>query len=151
MPPLLSMTSNARALARRVDQWSANIGPQLARATLQCATVLTAAAKREAPVAKVAGGRLRRSISYQAGGQGRYVVAPHTDYAVPVHEGTKAYDIRPRRKKALFWKGAAHPVKVVHQPARTANKFMTRAVATSRPHLQRIAAEAGHTIVVRQA
>jgi HK97 gp10 family phage protein len=147
MAPLFGMTSNAAALARRVDQWSSSIGPALAVATLKAATVVTAAAKREAPVAK---GRLRRSIAYQVAGDARYVVAPHTDYAVPVHEGSKAYDIRPRGKKALFWKGAAHPVKVVHQPARTANKFMTRAVANSRPQLRRIAAEAGHTIVLRQ-
>lgn len=146
----LSISSNAEAITKRVAAWSENVGPALARATLQCATVLTAAAKREAPVAKVKGGRLRRSISYQAGGHGRYVVMPHTAYAVPVHEGRKAVVIRPTRKKALFWKGAAHPVKVVHQPARKGNAFMTRALARSRPRLEQIAREAGATIVTRQ-
>lgn len=147
MAPLLGMTSNAAALARRVDQWSSTIGPALARATLQCATVLTAAAKREAPIAT---GRLRRSIAYQVAGDARYVVAPHTDYAVPVHEGSRPHEIRPRRGRALFWKGAAHPVKVVNHSGSQANKFMTRAVATSRPQLRHIAAEAGQTIVLRQ-
>lgn len=147
MPPLFSMTSNAAALARRVSGWSDAVGPALAAATLKAATVLTAAAKREAPVAT---GRLRRSIAYQVAGDARYVVAPNTDYAVLVHEGSRPHIIRPNRKTALFWKGAAHPVKVVNHPGNRANRFMTRAVASSRPQLQRIAAEVGHTIVVRQ-
>ena len=29
---------------------------------------------------------------------------------------TRPHDIRPRNKKALYWEGAAHPVKVVHHP-----------------------------------
>lgn len=143
----LSISSNVAAITKRVAAWSENVTPALARATLAAATVLVAAAKREAPVER---GRLRRSISYQAGGHGRYVVMPNTAYAVPVHEGRKALVIRPTRKKALFWKGAAHPVNVVHQPARKGNPYMTRALARSRPRLDQIAREAGVSIVTRQ-
>lgn len=147
MPPVISMSSNAAAIARRVSAWGDAVTPELAAATLKCATVLVAAGKREAPVQT---GRLRRSISYQAGGQGRYVVAPAVPYAVAVHEGTRPHEIRPKNKRALFWKGAAHPLRVVHHPGTRANAFMTRALANSRPQLAQIAADCGHQIVVRQ-
>lgn len=39
-------------------------------------------------------------------------------------QGTKGpYEIRPRRKRALFWKGAAHPVRRVTHPGLKAQKF----------------------------
>ncbi len=53
---------------------------------------------------------------------------PKAEYAIFVHEGTKAHDIFPVSKKALFWKGAAHPVKRVHHPGTKANPFLQRAV-----------------------
>lgn len=49
-----------------------------------------------------------------------------TPYAIFVHEGTRAHEIRPLRKKALFWKGALHPVKAVHHPGTKANPFVER-------------------------
>ena len=41
--------------------------------------------------------------------------------------GTKPHIIRPKRKKALWWEGAEHPVKIVHHPGTKANKFTGRA------------------------
>lgn len=39
-------------------------------------------------------------------------------------EGTDGpYTIRPRRKRALFWAGAAHPVRVVRHPGLKAQDF----------------------------
>jgi hypothetical protein len=39
-------------------------------------------------------------------------------------EGTRGpYIIRPKRKKALFWKGARHPVRRVRHPGLKAQKF----------------------------
>lgn len=52
-------------------------------------------------------------------------------YAAWVHEGTSPYQIRPTSKKALFWKGAAHPVRVVNHPGIRANPFLRRAVENS--------------------
>lgn len=147
MAPVLSFKSNAAAIARRVDAWSQNITPELAQATLKAATVITAAAKREAPVAT---GRLRRSISYQAGGEARYIVAPAVPYAVAVHNGSKPHIIRPTNKRALWWKGALHPVKSVRHPGNRANPFMTRALANSRPEIEQITADCGHQIITRQ-
>lgn len=50
------------------------------------------------------------------------------NYALFVHEGTKAHIIYPTSKKALFWKGASHPVKRVNHPGTRANPFLRRAV-----------------------
>jgi len=144
----VKLTSNADAIAARVAGWSQAIGPELAKATLECATTLVAAAKREAPVKS---GRLRRSITYQVGGEARYIVSPNVPYATAVHEGiTDPVIIRPTTKKALFWKGALHPVKSVKQKARKGNPFMRRALDTSRAQLDAIAARAGARIVTRQ-
>jgi phage gpG-like protein len=42
----------------------------------------------------------------------------------PYHQfGTDPYTIRPSLKKALFWPGAAHPMKVVHHPGLPARPF----------------------------
>ena len=56
---------------------------------------------------------------------------PLVFYAPYVHEGTKAHIILPVIKKALFWKGARHPVKVVHHPGTKARPFLLRAVEDS--------------------
>lgn len=42
-------------------------------------------------------------------------------------KGTKPHIIRPKRKKALWWEGARHPVKLVRHPGTKANKFVGRA------------------------
>jgi HK97 gp10 family phage protein len=147
LKPAISFSSNADAVAKRVAAWSQNVNPALAKATLEAATVLTASAKRESPVKT---GRLRRSISYQAGGQLRYVVAPAVPYAAAVHGGTRPRTIVPTTKRALFWKGARHPVKRVNHPGSKGDPFMTRALSKSEPRIRQIAAAAGASIVVKQ-
>jgi hypothetical protein len=56
---------------------------------------------------------------------------PTASYANFVEFGTKPHDIFPKDKKALFWAGAEHPVKVVHHPGTKANDFMGRIMAAS--------------------
>jgi phage gpG-like protein len=62
-------------------------------------------------------GRLRRSIKFAAGPRG---VEGYTNvqYAAIQQLGgvIKAHAIFPRKKKALFWPGAAHPVRRVMHP-----------------------------------
>ena len=43
-----------------------------------------------------------------------------------VHQGTRAYMIFPKTKKALYWKGALHPVRKVNHPGIRANPFVER-------------------------
>ena len=61
--------------------------------------------------------------------------APH---AIFVHFGTKAHLIKPRNKQALFWKGAQHPVKVVHHPGTKPNPFVDRTALKAKPIVQKI-------------
>jgi hypothetical protein len=97
--------------------------------------VVEAQAKREAPVKR---GTLRRSITsrVERGGD-RGVIGTNLRYARPVHEGSKKHIIRPRRAKALYWKGARHPVKFVRHPGNRANPFLRRAADRSRASVER--------------
>ncbi len=73
-------------------------------------------------------GALRKNIYARSSGL-KGEVGPSTTitpYAIYVHEGTKAHTIRPRTKKALYWAGAKHPVKMVRHPGTKANPFVER-------------------------
>lgn len=64
-------------------------------------------------------GRYRSSISWRLGqdGLGLYgEIGSAVPYAGLLERGTRPHTIVPRTKKALMWKGAAHPVRVVHHP-----------------------------------
>lgn len=49
-------------------------------------------------------------------------VAHGVEYGGILEEGSKAHIIRPKNKKALYWSGAAHPVKQVNHPGTSAYK-----------------------------
>jgi hypothetical protein len=55
---------------------------------------------------------------------------PYADFVL---HGTRAHDILPRDKQALFWPGAAHPVAIVHHPGYPGNDFLTAAVDATTP------------------
>jgi phage gpG-like protein len=69
-------------------------------------------------------GQLRKSLTSQVLSDTEAVVGTNLFYARFVHDGTGLYGpmrrkIGPKTKKALYWKGAAHPVKSVKgMPAR---------------------------------
>ena len=70
----------------------------------------------------------------------RAIIAPHQPYALYVHEGTGIYGksgqrIRPKTKKALYWKGALHPVKSVR--GQKPQPFMERGYQEARDNIQR--------------
>jgi len=46
------------------------------------------------------------------------------EYAKYIEFGTKSHIIKPKNKKALFWKGAAYPVKQVNHPGTKPNPFI---------------------------
>ena len=75
---------------------------------------------------KRTGGELRKSI-HVSSVPGGAMVGTNKVYARAVHEGRQAMIIRPRRKRALAWKGAKHPVKKVFQPARKGKPFFRSA------------------------
>lgn len=52
-----------------------------------------------------------------------WVVSTNDEVFFYQDEGTDPHTIRPRRKRALFWKGAAHPVRVVRHPGTPPQDF----------------------------
>lgn len=60
---------------------------------------------------------------------------PTASYAPFVEFGTKPHMIYPKDKMALYWPGAAHPVKSVNHPGTKPNDFMGRIVAASQEEI----------------
>lgn len=52
------------------------------------------------------------------------VIKSPAEYAEWVNDGTRPYTITPTNKKALYWEGADHPVKVVHHPGIKGRHFV---------------------------
>ena len=98
------------------------------------------AAQREAPEGKTR--ELRRSIGMTVvGGGSGALITEGARHGVFVREGTKPHVIVPRHKKALYWPGAAHPVKRVSHPGTKANPYHARAVEDSRTDIEEAAGE----------
>jgi hypothetical protein len=57
-------------------------------------------------------------------------------YAKWVHDGTGPHVIVPKNGKALFWKGAAHPVSRVNHPGSKGNPFIPRILEKATPQIQ---------------
>lgn len=81
--------------------------------------------RKEAPVDH---GRLAGSFQLDQVDDLTYRIWSGVEYALAVHEGTPPHEIRPKRKKALYWKGASHPVKRVMHPGTQANPYADRAI-----------------------
>lgn len=81
-------------------------------------------------------GSIRMQPTKESGGQlvGRWG-SYNIKYAIYIETGTDPYIIRPKNAKALFWDGAAHPVKVVHHPGIKAQPFLRPAADKFYPTL----------------
>ncbi len=76
-------------------------------------------------------GKLKEKIEFEVrhgarGPRGR--VTSKAKYSMAVHEGARAHWIYPRKKKALFWAGARHPVRRVWHPGNASNPFLQKAL-----------------------
>ena len=69
-------------------------------------------------------GHLRRGITTDVGNMEVTVHTSNIKYARGVEEGTRSHIIRPKNKKALYWKGAKHPVKKVNHPGSKAKPYL---------------------------
>lgn len=56
-----------------------------------------------------------------------------SEYAIPVHEGSVAHEIRAKNGKALAWPGGAHPVKAVMHPGAAPTKYLEAPLLANRP------------------
>ena len=79
-------------------------------------------------------GHLRRSISVDMGNLEATIHTSNVKYAVMVEKGTKAHIIKPKNKKALYWKGASHPVKQVNHPGSKAKPYLIPAFEKEIPY-----------------
>ncbi len=57
------------------------------------------------------------------------------NYAIFIEEGTQPHVIYPRFKKALYWPGADHPVRMVNHPGNPAYPFLRPAADMHYPSL----------------
>ena len=69
-------------------------------------------------------GHLRRSVATQMGDLEATIHTSNVKYAAIVEKGSKAHIIRPKNKKALYWKGAKRPVKLVNHPGSKAKPYL---------------------------
>ena len=69
-------------------------------------------------------GHLRRGVTTDIGNMEVTVHTSNIKYARGVEEGTRSHIIRAKNKKALYWKGAKHPVKSVRHPGSRAKPFL---------------------------
>ena len=57
------------------------------------------------------------------------VIKSPAEYAQWVNDGTQPYTITPTSKRALYWTGADHPVRVVHHPGIKGRHFVEDSLA----------------------
>ena len=84
--------------------------------------------------ASVKTGHLRRSISTKMGDMEATIHTSNLKYAPMVEFGTRPHIIRAKNKKALYWKGAAHPVKQVNHPGSKAKPYLIPAFEKEIPY-----------------
>ena len=75
-------------------------------------------------IVSVKTGHLKRSISTKMGDMEATIHTSNLKYAPAVEFGTRAHIIRAKNKKALYWKGATHPVKQVNHPGSKAKPYL---------------------------
>ena len=120
--------------------------PRVAAGVLKyTATDLWSNIRREAPTDH---GRLAGSFALSKVGDMAWRIQSGVAYAMAVYSGTgtrgdtslgasgRPYDILPRAKKALYWKGADHPVKAVYgHPGIKSNPYIDRAEESTKNRL----------------
>lgn len=125
----VSTQINTRAYERGLRRYFGRMSDDVRRAVDRTRIDVQNEARRRAPVDT---GRLRSSIVSRAEGGGRslgYVIGTNVNYAAAVEYGTSPHVIKPRYKKALYWRGAAHPVAQVNHPGTAARPFLRPAIA----------------------
>ena len=79
-------------------------------------------------------GHLRRGIANFRRGMTVTIHTSNIKYAPMVEYGTRSHIIKPKNKKALYWKGATHPVKKVNHPGSKAKPYLIPAFEKEIPY-----------------
>ena len=80
-------------------------------------------------------GHLIRGITTDIKGLEATIHTSNIKYAPMVEYGTKAHVIKAKNKKALYWKGASHPVKSVRHPGSKAKPYLIPAFESEKDNL----------------
>jgi hypothetical protein len=64
------------------------------------------------------------------------IIQSPAEYAVYQNYGTNPYIIQPKNRKALFWPGAEHPVKMVHHPGIKGKHFVEDSIEATQTRIQ---------------
>lgn len=80
-------------------------------------------------------------------GGSRVSVGSSLNYASWVVSGTRPHQILPRTAQALFWPGAAHPVRAVQHPGTKPNPFMQTALEAAAPQAEAILVAAAGEVI----
>ena len=67
---------------------------------------------------------LTKNVATQMGDLEATIHTSNVKYAIIVEKGSKPHIIRAKNKKALYWKGASRPVKLVNHPGSKAKPFL---------------------------
>ncbi|GGS81994.1 HK97 gp10 family phage protein [Streptomyces griseoviridis] len=124
----VSTQINTRQYERGLRRWFGGMSDDVKRAVEATRIDVQNEARRRVPVKT---GRLRSSIVSRAEGSGRsvgYVIGTNVVYAAAIEYGLDEFDIFPKKKKALYWPGAAHPVAKVHHPGIKAQPYLRPAI-----------------------
>lgn len=78
-------------------------------------------------------GHLRRNIAFKTTMTEGTVHTSNVKYGIVIEKGSKPHVIRAKNKKALYWKGASHPVKQVKHPGTKAKPFLIPAFEAEKP------------------
>lgn len=122
--PLRDVYLDPAAIARLLQGPEGPVVRDLARRAVK----VESAAKRFCPVDT---GRLRSSITWRLGRGPRGFFADigtNVAYALYVERGTRPHLIVPSQKRALYWRGASHPVARVNHPGTRARPFLAPAL-----------------------
>lgn len=130
-------------MARKYDGGPAIVKQEMRKGLSRCGQVVRNAAVR---IVRVKTGRLKGTIAVDPvqdfGGVMSITVGTNLSYAPIVEEGSDPHVILPKTAKALFWKGADHPVRKVNHPGTKAYPYLKPALQQSGPRISQLMQEA---------
>lgn len=98
-----------------------------------CLSIKKRAIENLASNGSVKTGHLRRSIAHKIKATEGEVHTSNLVYAPVVEKGSKAHVIKPKNGKALYWKGANHPVRSVKHPGTKPKPYLIPAFEEEKP------------------
>lgn len=147
MPQISIKITNLQQIQSAFRRAPAEMMQELNKAIRKSIFTIGADSRRNTPVKS---GRLRAS-HYEKFSPLRGETGTNANYGVFVHEGTKPHTIQAAPGKALFWKGAAHPVRRVRHPGFRGKPYLRMAVRSNQGRVDRFFTTAVDTVLANIA